>query len=780
MRHFVPRLLCQTSAQKRRSRTTPYRTCSRLHIDALESRRMLAVTVTFTNGALEVDCDANADDIAVTFQEISGTDYLIVKDGATTIFDGTPSDQNVKTSDVLSIDVAGGDGNDTIDLSDVITTNGFAGLDGDVTVSGGGDNDSITGGGFGDVLVANSGNDTIYGGTGNDTLVSGTGDDRLMGESGDDLYFFQRSSATESLGSDTLTEGTGVDNDDADALIFSNYLEGVTVDLSSTSSQAVNPDLTITLSANDAFEAVAGSALADTITGNDRDNLLAGGGGNDTITGGDGADTILGEAGDDSIVGGAGNDILIGGTEDDNLTGGAGNDLYNFAQVGSEDLGSDTITEGTGGSNDSFDALDFSDNTSGVTINLSTITPQTVIPGQLTITLNANDAFENVAGSEFDDNITGNSRDNLITANGGNDSLNGSSGTNTLSGNIGDDTLRSGTGNDSLVGGAGDDVYSFIRSSTTQSLGSDTLTDRTGMDNDDGDALFFGLYLEGVTVDLSSTSAQAVNPDLTITLNANDNFEILAGSDLADSLTGNTRDNTLLGFGGNDSLIGGAGSDFYVFLDDPQGSDTITEAAAANPDTDQDTDSVVFEDADVAVTFNLSLITGQNWGDGTITLSDSAGIEFLVGSDQDDTLTGNTLDNFIWGKDGDDSISGGDGEDFLVGGLGADTIYGNAGGDILIAGDIDFGGDEFDAVVDIRNEWRGGNSYQDRVDNILAGAPDPSPIPSASQLDPGTTVIDDVDVDSLVGGAGDDWCLLDPDEDVSDCVGIEVETDIDV
>ena len=897
MRQFIERLWGrQAGSNGRRARARRARR-RRLNVDALESRRMLAVTVDFTNGHLDVDGDSMANDIAVTFQDVSGTDYVIVKDGATTVFDGTPTGQDVETSEVTSIDVAAAGDNDTIDLSDVNTSNGFSGLDDAIDLFGGDGSDSIVGSSFADLLSANSGNDTMEGGTGDDTLISGTGNDSMSGGTGNDSYVFLRGSATQSLGSDTLTDGTGGSNDAGDLLSFSAYLEGITLDLSSTSAQAINPDLTITLNASDAFEAALGSTLADTITGNSRDNTLVGDAGDDTISAADGADTLVGNAGADSITAGAGADIIIGGTGDDTLTGGTGDDLYGFGQESSEHLGSDTLTEGTGGSNDALDILDFSDADVAVTIDLSSTSAQNWGGG--TITLNATDSFEVATGSAFNDSLTGNSRDNVLGGEAGNDLLDGgSSGDDTLDGGGGDDTLIGGTGADSLTGGTGADRYEFgadaegsdtlteaanvdtdtlwfafsdvdvtidLSSTSAQNWGDGTITlssatgfeDVFGSGNDDtitgnarsnkvvagegndtvntglgdddlqgnegndsltggagsdtyrfdpdpqgsdtlteaanvdSDALFFAFADVGVTIDLSSTSAQSWG-DGTITLSSASGFEDVFGSGNDDTITGNDRDNDIIaGLGndsvtagagsdlimgneGNDTLVGGAGDDFYVFDSDPQGTDTITEAASAGDD------SVVFEDSDVAVTFDLSSTSAQSWGDGTITLSDAAGIEFLVGSGQNDTLTGNALDNIILGLGGNDSISGAAGRDILIGGVGADTILGGDGDDILVAGDIDYGGNEFSALTDVRDEWTSGNSYQDRVDNILKGLPDPSPIPTASQFDPGTTVLDDSDVDSLVGGNGTDWFLDDPDEDSNDVAGGEIETDIDV
>ena len=56
-------------------------------------------------------------------------------------------------------------------------------------------------------------------------------------------------------------------------------------------------------------------------------------------------------------------------------------------------------------------------------------------------------------------------------------------------------------------------------------------------------------------------------------------------------------------------------------------------------------------------------------------------IENLIGSDRDDTLTGNTAANVLTGGAGDDTLSGGAGRDMLTGGAGDDTLTGGAGAD---------------------------------------------------------------------------------------------------
>jgi len=116
---------------------------------------------------------------------------------------------------------------------------------------------------------------------------------------------------------------------------------------------------------------------------------------------------------------------------------------------------------------------------------------------------------------------------------------------------------------------------------------------------------------------------------------------------------------------GNDQLTGGAGNDI---LRGGAGADTL------NGGNGNDTAS--YADSAGAVTVNLATASaagGDAEGD-TIT-----GIENLVGSNLDDTLTGDLGPNVLTGNAGNDVLDGGDGNDTLLGGAGADTLNGGLG-----------------------------------------------------------------------------------------------------
>ncbi len=87
------------------------------------------------------------------------------------------------------------------------------------------------------------------------------------------------------------------------------------------------------------------------------------------------------------------------------------------------------------------------------------------------------------------------------------------------------------------------------------------------------------------------------------------------------------------------------------------------------------------------VRVDLSLFgRGQNTlGAGTDTIN--YGVEGLIGSAFNDTLSGSRNDNLIVGGAGNDSINGRAGDDSLFGEAGADTLLGGAGNDFLFGGD---------------------------------------------------------------------------------------------
>ena len=162
-----------------------------------------------------------------------------------------------------------------------------------------------------------------------------------------------------------------------------------------------------------------------------------------------------------------------------------------------------------------------------------------------------------------------------------------------------------------------------------------------------------------VTVNLSVPGAVGTEGTATGTTGVS-NIRHVIGGYADDEITGNREanwlrgglgDDTLRGLSGDDTLEGGPGADV---LEGGYGSDTAS-----------------YENATAAVKVNLTLSV-QPAGSGEATGDQLSGIENLIGSAYDDTLTGDDQPNVIEGGPGADTITGG-------GGTGGDTAsYANS------------------------------------------------------------------------------------------------------
>jgi subtilisin family serine protease len=142
-------------------------------------------------------------------------------------------------------------------------------------------------------------------------------------------------------------------------------------------------------------------------------------------------------------------------------------------------------------------------------------------------------------------------------------------------------------------------------------------------------------------------------------------------------------------------------------------------------------------------------------GDGDDVLIGGVGNDWIDGGAGNDFLEGG---NFAGG--GNDTILGGTGNDILVGGLGADLLRGGAGSDLLVAGALTLPGYHLTGRYALQAEWRSERSYADRVANLLA--PNSNPRQNADNfLIPGTTVLNDSAVDTLLGDEDQDFFVAD-------------------
>ncbi|MBO6518789.1 MAG: FecR domain-containing protein [Rhodospirillales bacterium] len=344
----------------------------------------------------------------------------------------------------------------------------------------------------------------------------------------------------------------------------------------------------------------------------------------------------------------AGPDGLIDADESEDsgtlIAGGGGGgytgDAGTTAAIGSDVLiggaGGDALAGGGGGSYGGIDGLfGFGFTFTPIVLNLSTRADDDDDrddPVTLTATVTSADTL---TGTSLADFLVGDDTTSTIGAREGADFVYGDTPTNLLSGthNIsntltnptfaasgGDDLISGGAGDDSLWGGAGaDTIYGDVPDDTSA----------------------FGISLGS------------------------------AGNG-ADDIYGGDGNDTIYGNGGADTLNGEGGDDTFMLGDDDGANDVVRGGDAGS---DSGSDTVDYSGAGASVSIDLAAGTATGANTGTDTLD---GIEYAVGTDHNDTISGSADAN---------SLSGGGGADTLSGLGGADNIFGYAGDDVLIGGE---------------------------------------------------------------------------------------------
>jgi len=248
-----------------------------------------------------------------------------------------------------------------------------------------------------------------------------------------------------------------------------------------------------------------------------------------------------------------------------------------------------------------------------------------------------------IVGTARADHIKGTAHADVIVGLGGADTIEGLAGGDTICGGNGNDTLVGSAGNDLLAGDAGNDTLSGGK-------GYDTLWGGAGNDSFDGgpsfDVVHFWFSPTGVRADLAAGTATGEGTDTLA------GIEDLEGSRFDDTLIGDDGPNWFYSTPGNDTMDGGGSLH----------------------------DRVVFYYSPAAVTVDLTVGTATYEGSSTdsVTLS---GIEDVLGSQNDDTISGDAGPNGLWGGAANDTILGADGDDYLDGGNGTDTLDGGNGTD---------------------------------------------------------------------------------------------------
>ena len=719
----------------------------------------------------------------------------------------------------------GGDGIDTADYStssagvDVNLERG-TGLGGDAQGDILVNIENLIGSNFNDVLVGNAQVNMIDGGAGDDTITGGSNNDKLYGGAGNDLFLVEWS-----FSGDYYDGGAGIDTFSADVAVLNAYAQEIDLATGTNNweDHFVNIENLIGGSANDKFwgteteNSFWGRAGNDLLDGHGGDDKLYGEAGNDVLIGGAGNDLLDGGIGDDTLNGGAGADILTGGDGVDvadyssstagvsvNLaTGlGAGGDAQgdklatienligsNFADVLTGNAGANTLRAGAGndvlvgsGGGDimdggaDVDAADYSASTAGVQVNLATgLGIGGFAAGDTLISI------ENLVGSKFDDVLTGDAGANLISGGAGVDLVVGGAGADSLNGGADIDTVSYATStagvtvNLGLGTGLGGDAEGDTLSGFENLIGSNfadilfgdvgknTISGGTGNDHlygtGGGDTFDGGAGLDWIDY-RNSTAAVTVN--LATGVGSGGfaqgdtyvNIEDIRGSKFGDTLIGNDSANVIYAGAGTDIISGGGGNDMIY---SGGGYDIINGGAGT------DTLSYVNSWANVVA----SLATGIG-AYGEASRDTITGIENLVGSKFDDTLTGDAGVNRLTGGAGADALNGGAGDDTLIGGTGGDTLNGGDGQDTAnyaaaldaVTLNMATGGTGGDAAGDsfVSIEQIVGSAFNDVVtgnasDNRFDGGAGNDTIDGAGGID---YLYGNLGNDRLTGGAGAD------------------------
>ncbi|MBG9386900.1 calcium-binding protein, partial [Caenimonas aquaedulcis] len=518
------------------------------------------------------------------------------------------------------------------------------------TLFGGAGLDSITGSEGNDVLGGMGADDTLLGGDGNDTLIGDEGDDNIDGGAGiSDTAFYRGNFADYVITYDAATheytiidQSPGRDGTDVVKGVETfNFFDGP-----KTFGQLVpHAGDGLVLSGTPSNDTLFGGAGLDSITGSEGNDVLGGMGADDTLLGGDGNDTLIGDEGDDNIDGGAGTSdtaFYRGNFAEYVITYDAATHEYTIVDQSPGRDGTDVVK--------SVETFNFFDG------------PKTF--GQLVP--HAGDGLV-LSGTPSNDTLFGGA---------GLDSIIGSEGNDVLGGMGADDTLLGGDGNDTLIGDEGDD-------SIDGGAGlSDTAYYR-------GNFADYVITYNAATRDFSIAD-QSPGRDGTDTLR---NVELLNfqdgprnvplvrnGTSGNDSIVGGAEAEAISGLAGNDTLSGGAGDDT---LKGAAGDDRLDGGTGINRlEGGLGIDTASYAGATAGVVVSLASTAAQVTGGGGIDTLLS--IENAVGSDFNDTLTGNGVANRLDGGMGDDSLNGAGGADTMAGGAGNDRYSIDDAGDTLI------------------------------------------------------------------------------------------------
>jgi Ca2+-binding RTX toxin-like protein len=625
----------RTAMQKivRRNARPNTRKSKRTPFEALESRRLMAVTASFSanTGVLSVFGDSLDNSITVS-RDAAGK--LLVNGGAVAIA-ATPTVANTTL-----IQVFGQGGNDVVTLSEIngaLPKANLFGGEGNDVLTGGAGADQIFGQGGNDTLLGKGGTDLSFGGADNDVITGGDADDQSFGESGDDRLVWNPGDDTDlnegGAGTDTIEVNGG---NGAEA--FTATANGTRVRFDRVNPAPFSLDIgtseKLFLNANggeDTFSATGNLAALIQLT-------VDGGAGNDTLLGSNGVDLLLGGDGNDFIDGQQGNDVALMGANDDvfHWDPGDGSDV-----VEGQD-GTDRMLFNGSGANEIFEAsanggrVRFTRNVANIVMDLNDVEAIDVNALGGTDTLTVND----LSGTDLTTLNT-----NLASTIGG------------AAGDAQADTV--------IVNGTnGNDVIDVFGSGTSYAVvGLSTLVNVTNSEGANDSVVINALGgNDGIT---ASTLVAGI---LKLTIDGGTGNDIMLGSHGADVLLGGDNNDFIDGQQGNDLALMGAGDDTFQW-DPGDGNDVIEGQAGA--------DTMLFVGSNVGENIDVSANGGRvrffrDVAAVTMDLDDVERVDYRALGGADNIVVGDLSGTDLVGVDLDlrGPNGGGDGQ--------ADTVTVNA------------------------------------------------------------------------------------------------------
>ena len=540
------------------------------------------------------------------------------------------------------------------------------------------------------IISSDDGNDTIFGGLNNDSITAGDGNDSVSGDSGDDVVIAGMGSNSISLGSGDNTATVGDGNDTVTALDGNNTIVvGGGIDLITVGTG----DNTITSTGSNA-DTVTATNGNNTITLSDGVNVITVGNGNNAIITGNGGSTILAGNGNDTITGGSGNNNITVGNGLDTIITTSGDDVIH--------TGSGTVTINAGDGNNTIV-------TGGGAVAITTgigIDSITANGGGGTIA--AGDGINTILVTTGNYSITTGTGDDSITGGGGNNTINVGSGNNTVSLGNGNNTIITAIGNDTLVAGNGTNIFQIGGAGThilTGGTGSNTV-DYTALTTTAISTTLLGGTTTGTGLSETLTNiANVIGTTLADTIVGNVSSNVLSGGDGNDTLTGGGGNDTFYGGNGNDSITAGIGNDLIYAGD---GNNTVREGTAGADWIYGGSGNNTFISQHAGVHYDgtngVNLVNGQyNTVDYsadvtgmTINLLSGVGSGGLADGDTyaATPTNGKTSINEIIGGSGLDVITASNANNILYGNGGNDTFYLNNGTDFV------YGGAGFNVFID--------------------------------------------------------------------------------